>query len=140
MSYTKTNWQSGDVITAEKLNNIERGIEDASGGGSNNIIYVVFNEYGFQVGSNYTGAELLNMVTDPNIALEAVYKDIDTQYKAIMMAQGYSDFGAKTGCAFFFAVRPSGGTLSPFTFYEYQVATDDTHLNFIRELRPASAS
>ena len=29
MSYTPTNWNSGDVITAEKLNNIESGIEGA---------------------------------------------------------------------------------------------------------------
>lgn len=27
MSYTKTTWQTGDTITAEKLNNIENGIE-----------------------------------------------------------------------------------------------------------------
>ena len=27
MSYTKTTWETGDVITAEKLNNIENGIE-----------------------------------------------------------------------------------------------------------------
>ena len=26
MSYTKTTWQNGDIITAEKLNNIENGI------------------------------------------------------------------------------------------------------------------
>ena len=26
MSYTPTNWQTGDTITAEKLNNIEQGI------------------------------------------------------------------------------------------------------------------
>ena len=29
MAYEKTNWSSGDVITAEKLNNIESGVEDA---------------------------------------------------------------------------------------------------------------
>ena len=34
MSYTKTNWQTGDVITAEKLNKIENGVEAASNGGS----------------------------------------------------------------------------------------------------------
>lgn len=28
MSYTPTNWQTGDVITAEKLNNMEAGIGD----------------------------------------------------------------------------------------------------------------
>lgn len=30
MGYTKTNWQSGDVITAEKLNHAEQGIADGS--------------------------------------------------------------------------------------------------------------
>lgn len=30
MSYAATNWATGDVITAEKLNNIENGIENAS--------------------------------------------------------------------------------------------------------------
>lgn len=34
MSYEKTTWATGDVITAEKLNNIEDGVEDASGGES----------------------------------------------------------------------------------------------------------
>lgn len=30
MSYTPTNWQAGDTITAEKLNNMENGIENAN--------------------------------------------------------------------------------------------------------------
>ena len=29
MAYTPTEWETGDVITAEKLNNMEQGIEDA---------------------------------------------------------------------------------------------------------------
>ena len=28
MSYTPTQWQTGDTITAERLNNMESGIED----------------------------------------------------------------------------------------------------------------
>lgn len=28
MAYNKTEWQNGDVITAEKLNNMENGIEE----------------------------------------------------------------------------------------------------------------
>lgn len=31
MSYTPTNWQSGDKVTAEKLNKIEQGIAGAGG-------------------------------------------------------------------------------------------------------------
>lgn len=34
MSYTPTEWKSGDVITSEKLNNLEQGVADASGGGT----------------------------------------------------------------------------------------------------------
>ena len=30
MSYTPTEWQTGDTITAEKLNKMERGIENAN--------------------------------------------------------------------------------------------------------------
>lgn len=33
MSYDKQNWQTGDVITANKLNHIEDGIAGAGGGG-----------------------------------------------------------------------------------------------------------
>ena len=34
MSYQPTNWKSGDVISSEKLNKIENGIQSASSGGS----------------------------------------------------------------------------------------------------------
>ena len=40
MSYTKTTWSDGDVITAEKLNNIENGVESASSG-SILVVHVV---------------------------------------------------------------------------------------------------
>lgn len=30
MSYTPTNWQTGDTVTAEKLNKMEQGIENAN--------------------------------------------------------------------------------------------------------------
>lgn len=35
MTYTKTVWQDGDIITAQKMNNIENGIE-----GAGSIMYV----------------------------------------------------------------------------------------------------
>ena len=37
MSYTKTNWQNGDIITAEKMNNIENGIDIAE----NNVVIIL---------------------------------------------------------------------------------------------------
>ena len=30
MSYVKTTWQTGDIVTADKLNKMEQGIHDAS--------------------------------------------------------------------------------------------------------------
>lgn len=32
MSYEPTNWQTGDIITAEKLNKLEQGVSSGSGG------------------------------------------------------------------------------------------------------------
>lgn len=46
MSYTPTNWSTGDVITAEKLNNMESGIENA-----NQNVYIATLSYD---GSNYS--------------------------------------------------------------------------------------
>lgn len=41
MAYTKTNWKDGDVISAEKMNKIEQGIEDAgTSGGSSDVLVV----------------------------------------------------------------------------------------------------
>lgn len=31
MSYTPTNWQSGDIVTSEKLNKLENGVAGAGG-------------------------------------------------------------------------------------------------------------
>lgn len=42
MAYQKTNWATGDVVTAEKLNNIESGIEDVGGGVL--MVHVNFDE------------------------------------------------------------------------------------------------
>jgi len=44
MAYTKTNWKDGDVISAEKMNKIEQGIEDAgASGGSGGVLVVDIN-------------------------------------------------------------------------------------------------
>lgn len=42
MSYEPTIWQTGDIVTAEKLNKIEGGIAEASGGGALSIKAIPF--------------------------------------------------------------------------------------------------
>ena len=51
MPYTKTTWQDGDIITTEKLNKIENGIEQASSGGGRIIDLNEF-EYSEEVDPN----------------------------------------------------------------------------------------
>ena len=43
MSYTKTNWQTGDVVSAEKLNHAENGIELGSMNGFDAVIKSVYD-------------------------------------------------------------------------------------------------
>lgn len=45
MAYEKTNWSSGDVITAEKLNKIENGIDSYDEKFSNSVISVIDEDY-----------------------------------------------------------------------------------------------
>lgn len=48
MAYTPTEWQTGDIITATKLNNMEQGIANAGGvlqvGVNNNILDKTWKE------------------------------------------------------------------------------------------------
>ena len=38
MSYEPTNWKTGDVVTAAKLNKLENGVAEGGGGGSGALI------------------------------------------------------------------------------------------------------
>ena len=49
MSYNKTTWTNGDIITAEKLNNIEDGIASGGSGG----VLVVSTVYDDDSGKTY---------------------------------------------------------------------------------------
>lgn len=61
MAYEPTNWQTGDVVTAEKLNNIESGIS------ANESIIVTFpptytdgGQYNVYLTSDLTSTEVIN--------------------------------------------------------------------------------
>ena len=64
MAYTPTEWKNGDVITAEKLNNIEDGVEEALE--CNPHLYFEGTVSGSNVTPtskwNYTAAEVKEMV------------------------------------------------------------------------------
>ena len=64
MSYVNIRWKDGDVITAEKLNKIENGIEAASGGGGSGgsgaiqrVAHIaLWNKYDVSIYSNTIGS------------------------------------------------------------------------------------
>lgn len=51
MSYTKNTWATGDVITAEKLNNIENGIENLN---TDFIIDITFSNSQLNANKNFS--------------------------------------------------------------------------------------
>lgn len=59
MSYTPINWQTGDTITAEKLNNMEQGI--ASAGGGTAIVGTTFDLDSGKTTCNKTAAEIAEL-------------------------------------------------------------------------------
>lgn len=62
MSYDKNTWQTGDVITATKLNHMEDGIAGAGGGVYNvTILYDDHNDY-FYLDKNYN--EIADAIED----------------------------------------------------------------------------
>lgn len=58
MSYEKQTWQTGDVITANKMNHMEDGIADAGGGGQPLEITGTENEAGTKVTLDKTFNEI----------------------------------------------------------------------------------
>ena len=83
MSYTPTEWTTGDVITAEKLNKIENGIVEAGGSGSSGgggygplIVTVTIEE-----DEGYTIFTMDKTAGEIIAAMPLVYQRIDTQGK-----------------------------------------------------------
>ena len=63
MPYTKTTWADGDVITAQKLNNMESGIEAASSSGGMVFPFPVITVENYEV-TSHTWEELCDIMTD----------------------------------------------------------------------------
>ena len=58
MSYEKQTWQSGDTITANKLNHMESGIENSGGSSDDNLFVVTISVDGTVASSDKTWREI----------------------------------------------------------------------------------
>ena len=64
MAYTPTEWNTGDIVTAEKLNKLEGGIVSASGSGGSLIVNATLDQATMTVTLDKTTADLINAVND----------------------------------------------------------------------------
>lgn len=95
MSYTKNTWQTGDTVTAEKLNHMEDGIAAASGSSGGGVLVVNLSE-------NYvcdkTAGEMLAAMETVGVVIKIAFPD-DTTIMPVIGGYGKSSgfgFGVET--------------------------------------------
>lgn len=84
MSYEPTNWKTGDVVTSAKLNKLENGVANASGGGDEKefLINVLYNENDQPIGVDKTLTQIAEAIEAEKIlALYANHEFFDKIYK-----------------------------------------------------------
>lgn len=97
MAYNKTTWETGDVITAEKLNNAENGIAAAA---STVGVYPIIVEYSGNTATlNKKYSEIYAALASGQIGV--IYSDIDGEYACEFVNGLYLNTGDYT-------VRTSG--------------------------------
>lgn len=95
MSYVKTTWKDGDVITAEKLNKIENGIEAASGGGGGGsfLVTITWDDTTSKYVSDKTYAEIKAAFESGQSAVAFCDPNI---YELIQVDSGFIRFASNT--------------------------------------------
>lgn len=88
--YEKTTWQSGDIVTAEKLNNIEGGIEDLA----NRIVFLNFVNDSKVVDGSFTegyvdisAQELYDIIDGGNAVF--VIRKLDSNIFVMLIGSAY---------------------------------------------------
>lgn len=94
MAYTPTEWKNGDVITAEKLNKIESGIESASSGGGIMIINAVVakNESSYIVTADKTYENVLAAYNEGKMVVvrgKVDFEGIGEEYQDYWITRDY---------------------------------------------------
>lgn len=117
MAYTKTNWQTGDIVTSEKLNKIEQGIVDAG------PMIVHATEATENDTTTYTLDKTFNELktafdagTDVKILVPREANGATMLLSSRMTRYGYGESDGVSQCAAFFEESDAGnwGPLAPF--------------------------
>lgn len=104
MAYTPTEWQSGDIVTSEKLNKIENGIAGAGGGGGGEVFMVggTYNEETGYFTMDKTWSEINEAITAGmhclliiNIHLDQTNSVLDRNFRSVIIGTSYEKYVAE---------------------------------------------
>ena len=117
MSYNKTTWSNGDVITAQKMNNIENGI------GNNGFRVIEFGGNGTQYETGLTASDFINAVINmTHTGYLTVLKAYDTQER-------WGNENYRSVVKLFALNLDSISELSNYNVYEFLYFPDDGTMN-----------
>ena len=114
MSYTKTMWQDGDIITAEKLNKAENQIETLSNNPDIMLVHMTLSSgiSGTVVESiDKTKAEIINAITNDKIVLGIINTTMNGGTKIAMCGIPFNT-GASQVVFWWMETSYFGGTLN----------------------------
>lgn len=96
MSYTPTEWKTGDIVTAEKLNKLEEGVASGGGGGGG-IFWINVTWDDNDVGTlDKTFNEILSAVGDGLLPIVKLYdvgdEQVDVSINPVVAIHTTEDF------------------------------------------------
>lgn len=102
MSYEKQTWQTGDVITANKMNHMENGIVNAGGSGGGLIVIFTTEDSGSSYTADKTFQEVYTALVDM-MPVYGYYGDTENGYQPIQFHGGhyYTDGDGERGAVLF---------------------------------------
>ena len=113
-------------------------LDSMSGGGSSSsVIQLIFDSHRQQVGTNYTGAELLSMSRQQAyIPIQAHIQEENagstTLASSVWIGEARNDYGSKIGLSLIFITKGTGNV--QFNAKEYYIPNNDTAIQYLRKL------
>lgn len=104
MSYTKTTWQTGDTITAEKLNHIEDGIAD-----SGSVFNINVTEEGTAWTMNKTWNEIKNAFLSGKMLVVSLPYGTDERYTTVVEIRAEDQYYVNTASSNYFGTLSADG-------------------------------
>lgn len=82
MSYIPTEWKTGDVVTAEKLNKLESGVAGSGGGAL--VVNVSFDEATSTYTADKTAGEILSAYRSGPVVFSEAVESTEQIYSLVM--------------------------------------------------------